>query len=124
MRRVRWLPVLIGAGVVVFLGGIGGFVWLVYTSIGVDHLSDEEIRDGRVCTATVLSVQDTGSIINDDTVYSFGLRIQPSDGAGYETTLRDSLNSIEAGRVGAGATEFRCVIDRDDASRVEVFWSD
>ncbi|MEU8817355.1 hypothetical protein [Actinoplanes sp. NPDC048796] len=102
---------------------MGGIAWLVYTAIGLDHLSDEEIRDGRACTAAVLSVQDTGSIINDDTVYEFELRVQPSDGAGYEATVRDSLNSVEAGRVGAGTTEFRCVIDRNDASRVEVFWS-
>lgn len=102
---------------------MGGFFWLIYTAIGVDHLSDDEIRDGRACTAAVLSVEDTGSIINDDTVYEFRLRVQPSDGIGYETTIRDSLNSVEAGRVGAGATEFQCVIDRADASRVEVFWS-
>ncbi|MFI5846085.1 hypothetical protein ACIA8K_40920 [Catenuloplanes sp. NPDC051500] len=121
--RVNWLPIVIGAGVLGFLGCVGGFIWFVYAAIGVDHLSDEEIRDGRACTAAVLSVQDTGSIINDDTVYELTLRVQPSDGTGYEATIRDSLNSVEAGRVGAGTTEFRCVIDRDDASRVEVFWS-
>jgi hypothetical protein len=122
-RRFNRLPILIGAGILAFLGCIGGFVWLIYTAIGVDHLSDEEIRDGRPCTAAVLSVQDTGSVINDKTVYEFELQVQPSGGAGYEATIRDSLNSVEAGRVGAGTTEFRCVIDRDDASRVEVFWS-
>ena len=97
--------------------------WLVYRSIGVDHLSDAEIRDGRDCTAAVLSVRDTGSVINENTVYEFRLRVRPSDGAEYEATIRDALNSVEAGRVGAGTTGFRCVIDRDDASRVEVFWS-
>ena len=121
--RFKRLPILIGVGVVAFLGCMGGFVWLIYTAIGVDHLSDEQIRDGRPCTATVMSVQDTGSVINDNTVYEFTLLVQPSGGSGYEATIRDSLNSVEAGRVGAGTTEFRCVIDRDDASRVEVFWS-
>lgn len=122
-RQFPRLPLFIGAGVVAVLGCVGGFVWLVYTAIGIDHLSEAEIRDGRACTATVLSVQDTGSTINDDTVYEFTLRVRPTAGGGYDATIRDSLNSVEAGRVGAGTTEFRCVIDRDDASRVEVFWS-
>jgi hypothetical protein len=122
-KKSARLPLLIGAGVLAFLGCLGGFFWFVYRSIGVDHLSDEQVRDGRACTAAVLSVRDTGSIINDDTVYEFRLRVKPSDGARYDATVRDALNSIEAGRVGAGTTDFRCVIDREDASRVEVFWS-
>jgi L-aminopeptidase/D-esterase-like protein len=124
-RRFKRLAILIGIGVIGVLGCGGGLFWLIDTLLGVDHLSEEQIRNGRACTAAVVSVQDTGSVINENTVYEFKLRVQPSDGAGYEATVRDSLNSIEAGRVGAGAgaTEFRCVIDRDDASRVEVFWS-
>ncbi|MCW3820622.1 hypothetical protein ONA91_39940 [Micromonospora sp. DR5-3] len=62
--------------------------------------------------------------MNENTVYEFKLRVKPTDGAAYEATLRDTLNSVEAGRVGAGTTDFRCVIDTDDASRVAVFWSD
>ncbi|GIF16323.1 hypothetical protein [Actinoplanes teichomyceticus] len=122
--RLKRLAIPIGMGVIGVLGCMGGFFWLIDTMIGVDHLSDEQIRNGRACTAAVSSVQDTGSVVNDDTVYEFELRVQPSDGAGYEATIRDSLNSVEAGRVGAGAADFRCVIDRDDATRVEVFWSD
>jgi hypothetical protein len=102
---------------------MGGAFWLAYKAIGVDHLSDEQIHDGRTCTAVVTSVHDTGSVLNDDTVYEFKLQVRPSDGVAYQATIRDSLNSIEAARVGAGTTEFPCVIDRDDASRVEVFWS-
>ncbi|MEU5939049.1 hypothetical protein ABZ807_07630 [Micromonospora sp. NPDC047548] len=99
-------------------------IWLISSLIGVDHLSDEEIRDGRPCTATVLTVTDTHNSINENSVYEVKLRVQPTDGAAYEATVRDALNSVEAGRVGAGATEFRCMIDRNEASRVEVFWSD
>ncbi|GAB7045124.1 hypothetical protein JCM9534A_02500 [Catenuloplanes indicus JCM 9534] len=121
---MHWTPILLGVAVIGFLGCMGGMFWLAYKSLGIDHLSDEEIRDGRACTAAVLSIEDTGSILNDDTVYEFTLRVQPSDGTGYEATVRDALNSVEAGRVGAGTTEFRCVIDRDEASRIEVFWSD
>ncbi|WP_157408364.1 hypothetical protein [Actinoplanes sp. N902-109] len=111
------------SSVIVFLGCLGGAFRLAYRTTGVDHLSDKQIRDGRTCTAVVTSVRDTGSVINDDTVYELGLRVQPSDGAAYDATVRDALNSVEGGRVGAGTTEFRCVIDRGDAARVEVFWS-
>jgi hypothetical protein len=121
--RFTRLAIPIGLGVIGVLGCAGGLFWLIDNLIGIDHLSDEQIRNGRACTAAVLSVQDTGSVVNDRTVYEFTLRVQPSDGAGYEATVRDALNSVEGGRVGAGATEFQCVIDRDDASRVEVFWS-
>ncbi len=38
-------------------------------------------------------------------------------------TTSDTLNVIEGGHV-ARATEFRCVIDHDDQSRVKVFWTD
>ncbi|MFI1990916.1 hypothetical protein [Actinoplanes sp. NPDC020271] len=103
---------------------MGGAFWLAYKAMGIDHLSDEQIRGGRTCSADVLSVQDTGSVLNENTVYEFRLQVHPEDGAAYEATIRDSLNSIEAGRVGAGTDKFPCVIDRDDASRVEVFWSD
>lgn len=122
-KRFKRIPILIGVGVLAFLGFMAGAFWFAFKTIGVDHLSDEQIRDGRTCTANVISAQDTGSVLNEDTVYEFKLRVQPEDGAAYDATVRDSLNSIEAGRVGAGTSEFRCVIDRDDASRVEVFWS-
>jgi hypothetical protein len=121
----KWVLYVVIGLFVGILGCIGGFFWLVYALIGVDNLSDEEIRNGRSCTATVLSVTDTKSTLNERTVYEFKLEVKPSDGAAaYRVTMRDTLNSIEAGRVGAGATDFRCVIDRDDTSRVEVFWSD
>ncbi len=93
--------------------------------IGVDPLSDEEIRAGRPCTATVLSVTEISATKNrEKTVYEFKLRVKPTDGAAYEATVRDMLDSVEGGRVGADATEFRCVIGAHDASRVEVFWLD
>ncbi|GAA2697945.1 hypothetical protein Apa02nite_087330 [Actinoplanes palleronii] len=121
--QLKRLTIPIGMSVIGALGCMGGSFWLINARIGVDHLSDEQVRDGRACTAAVLSHQETGSVINNETVYEFELRVQPSDGAGYETTIRDAPNSVEAGRIGAGATEFPCVIDRDDPSHVEVFWS-
>jgi hypothetical protein len=119
----RWLPALIAGIVVTILGCTGGAFWFAYRTIGVDHLSDDQIRDGRACTATITAVEDTGSVINDDTVYEFTLRVRPATGAAYDATVRDALNSIEAGRIGAGTTDFPCVIDRDDPTHLEVFWS-
>jgi hypothetical protein len=80
---------------------------------------------GRPCTATVLSVADIGVVINRVEVFEFKLHIRLDDGSAvYETTLRDAPNAIEAGGVGIGDTEFRCVADADDRSRVKVFWLD
>jgi hypothetical protein len=119
-----WFGIIIGVVVLIF-----GGMWLL--NLGVDNvsgldrrLSDEEIRTGRPCKATVLSVTDTRNLVNENTVYEVKLRVEPTDGTAYDATVRDALNSVEAGRVGAGAAEFRCVIDADDASRVAVFWSD
>ncbi|MEO3779367.1 hypothetical protein ABGB16_21495 [Micromonospora sp. B11E3] len=123
--RSRDLGWLVPVGLTVVACGCTGFIfWLVHHLIGIEHLSDEQIDAGRPCTATVLSVADTSNSVNENTVYEVKLRIRPTDGAAYEATVRDALNSVEAGRVGAGTTEFRCVIDKDDPSRVEVFWSD
>ena len=113
-----------GGAIVLFVAGMFLIHVLVNEMIGIDHLTDEEIRTGRPCTATVLSVADTSNVVNGNTVYEMKLRVRPEDGAEYEATVRDALNSVEASLVGASGTEFRCVIDADDASRVEVFWSD
>lgn len=66
----------------------------------------------------------TNSTVNRNDVFEFRIRVQPSEGAAYETTIRDALNSVEGGRVGAGRTTFPCVIDRDDKSRVDARWMD
>lgn len=68
------------------------------------HRRESAIVFGRPCTATALSVADTSNQVNEDTVYEVELTVRPVDGA--------------------GRTEFRCVIGRDDASRVEAFWTD
>lgn len=97
---------------------------LISSLLGLDPLSNDDINDGRPCTATILSMTDMNSSVNRNEVFEFRIRVQPSEGAAYETTIRDALNSVEGGRVGAGGTEFPCVIDRDDRSRVKVLWLD
>ncbi|MCW6007891.1 hypothetical protein K1W54_25605 [Micromonospora sp. CPCC 205371] len=126
----KWLaaaPVLIGAliccGVLGCGGAITGFVFWMISLTGIDHLSDDEIRAGRPCTATVLEMEDTNISYNRRRVYEFTLRVRPEDGAAvYEATVRDTLTPLESGRMSNGETEYRCVIDKDDSSRVEVFW--
>ena len=119
MLVLKW----IGA-IFLIIVGLVLFIEISERIMGLDPLSGEEIRTGRPCTATVLSVADAHMTWNEDRVYEMKLRVRPKDGAEYKATVRDVLNSVEAGRVGARGTEFRCVIDADDASRVEVFWSD
>lgn len=90
----------------------------------LDPSFDEaEIHDGRPCTATVLSATDARSSVNSKRVYELKLEVKPADGTEYEATVRNALNSFEAGRAGAD-TEFRCVIHRTDPSRIHVFWSE
>ena len=111
---------LFGIGVWVYI--IVGIGWAVRNTIGVHHLSAEAVRSGLPCTATVLSRSDTGNTLNHKRVFEFTLRVQPTSGSAYPARLRDALDSVEGGRLGAGVTDFRCVIDRKDASRVAVFW--
>lgn len=92
--------------------------------LGLDPLSNDDIKDGRPCTATILSMTDTNKSVNRRELFEFRIRVQPSGDAAYETTIRDALTSVEGGRVGAGGTGFPCVIDRDDRSRVAVLWLD
>jgi hypothetical protein len=110
-------------GVVVVGLACAGVITLGIKATGIDHLSQAEIRAGRPCTATMLSIKETNFSQNSRRVYEFTLRVQPADGAAaYEDKVRDTLKQLEAARVGTGTAEFRCVIDRDDPSRVEVFW--
>lgn len=127
---LKWLtaaPVLIGAliccGTLGCGGAITGFVFWMISMTGIDHLSDDEIRTGRPCTATVLDMDDTNITYNKRRVYEFTLQVRPQDGAAaYEASVRDTLTPLESGRMSEGETEYRCVIDKDDAARVEVFW--
>jgi hypothetical protein len=114
-------------GVLMFI--CGGFcsVGALRTLLIGEPFTDADIRTGRPCIATVLSFSDTHVGDSRDTeVLDFRVRVQPVDGSAYETTVRDEVNHVEAGRVGAGlgTTAFRCVIDREDNSRVHVFWLD
>ncbi|MEU8264367.1 hypothetical protein AB0C02_27565 [Micromonospora sp. NPDC048999] len=99
-----------------------GLGWVTNLLFGVDSASE---KDGRPCTATVLSVKETKVVLNHEQQFEFRLRVKPDEGPadGYEVTIRDTLNVIEGGHVAHG-TEFRCVIDHDDDSRVKVFWAD
>ncbi len=116
--------------IALFLCGLCGCVGLNRVPnllVGVDSLSDRDMREGRPCTATVLSVKDTGNRLNHKQVFEFQLRVKPDEGptdGSYEVTIRDAPNAIDAGRVKTDGTEFRCVIDRNDESRVKVFWGD
>lgn len=121
-----WAVVPPIGGLMLFCSIVCGISGSVVLQSG-NPLTDADIRAGRPCTATVLSVSDAPTGGRRDTdVFDFKIRVQPVDGSAYEVTVRDEVDYVEAGRAGAalGTTAFRCVIDRNDNSRVHVFWLD
>ncbi|MEU8263704.1 hypothetical protein AB0C02_24150 [Micromonospora sp. NPDC048999] len=105
-------------------GVVFGGPWLINRYLGLDPLTEEEVRNGRACTATVLSIKDMNSTINRAEVFGFRLQVTPEDGIVYEATVSEPLNALQAAQVKADGTRYRCIIDRDDSSRVKVFWSE
>ncbi|GLH99402.1 hypothetical protein [Phytohabitans aurantiacus] len=109
--------------VVLFCGVAGIMLGLDIETDGMDPLTDREIRAGRPCGATVLSVSDPNrSTSKGVDTFDFKLRVRPLDGTPYEVDFRDEVNAVEAGRIGTPGAEFRCVADRDEPSRLHVFW--
>ncbi|HUI87778.1 MAG TPA: DUF3592 domain-containing protein [Anaerolineales bacterium] len=57
-------------------------------------------QSGMEATAQVLSIQDTGSMINMNPVVVLKLKVQPAMGAGFETTAQTMVSKIAVPRVG------------------------
>ena len=57
-------------------------------------------QTGMDATAEVLSIQDTGSLINMNPVVILKLKVQPAMGAGFETTAQTMVSKIAIPRVG------------------------
>ena len=55
---------------------------------------------GMDATAEVLSIQDTGSLINMSPVVILKLKVQPAMGVGFETTTQTMVSKIAIPRVG------------------------
>jgi len=55
---------------------------------------------GMDATAEVLSIQDTGSLINMNPVVILKLKVQPAMGVGFETTTQTMVSKIAIPRVG------------------------
>jgi hypothetical protein len=58
------------------------------------------LQAGMDATAEVLSIQDTGSLINMNPVVVLKLKVQPAMGAGFETTTQTMVSKIAIPRVG------------------------
>ncbi|HUH97491.1 MAG TPA: DUF3592 domain-containing protein [Anaerolineales bacterium] len=57
-------------------------------------------QSGMEATAQVVSIQDTGSLINMNPVVILHLKVQPTVGAGFETTTQTMVSKIAIPRVG------------------------
>ncbi|MGA7194380.1 MAG: DUF3592 domain-containing protein [Anaerolineales bacterium] len=55
---------------------------------------------GMDATAQVVSIQDTGSLINMNPVVILQLKVQPAMGAAFETTAQTMVSKIAIPRVG------------------------
>jgi len=57
-------------------------------------------QSGMDATAEVLSIQDTGTMINNNPVVVLGLKVQPAMGAEFSTTAQAMVSKIAIPRVG------------------------
>jgi hypothetical protein len=57
-------------------------------------------QTGLSAKATVLSIQDTGMLINYNPVVKLSLRVQPLYGAGFDSTGQSAVSKIAIPRVG------------------------
>jgi len=61
---------------------------------------DELANTGRSATAEVLSIEDTGTMINYNPVVSMKLNVTPESGSAFETTAKTVVSKIAIPRVG------------------------
>ncbi|MBW1597441.1 hypothetical protein [Streptomyces sp. JJ38] len=123
-RRLRRRPVVDG---LFFASAVLGALCLCFWGWVLVILYLERastIADPEPCTATVLSLAEGSARINGRDTYLMELRVRPEGGAPYRLTVDEPLSSVAAGRVGAGVATFPCVVDRQDRTRLEVFWLD
>jgi hypothetical protein len=57
-------------------------------------------QTGMGATAEVLSIEDTGAMVNFNPVVRMKLKVQPQFGAGFETTAEAAVSKIAVPRVG------------------------
>jgi hypothetical protein len=57
-------------------------------------------QTGMGATAEVLSIEDTGALVNFNPVVRMKLRVQPQFGAGFETTAEAAVSKIAVPRIG------------------------
>lgn len=92
-----------------FIGSVGGDSKLLQT--------------GMPGTATILSLQETGMVINYTYhVLNIGLRVQVGAGAPYDITVRQTVPMIMMARCTPGAT-VGVKVDPHDQSRLVIDWS-
>jgi len=57
-------------------------------------------QTGMGATAEVMSIEDTGTLVNFNPVVRMKLKVQPQFGAGFETTAEAAVSKIAVPRVG------------------------
>jgi hypothetical protein len=57
-------------------------------------------QTGMEANAEVLSIEDTGMLVNYNPVVRLGLKVEPSYGSGFETTGQSMVSKIAIPRVG------------------------
>ena len=82
----EWLPPVSIYCLVISMGMMTTAIILIFQSLSADISHTRRIRQtGQKGQATVLSVEDSGTRINDHFVLNVGLRIAPAFGPAFET---------------------------------------
>ncbi|MEN3533755.1 hypothetical protein AAH991_01455 [Microbispora sp. ZYX-F-249] len=84
--------------------------------------NQELVGTGLPATALVTSMRDTGTMVNDQLVVAFDLRVQPASGAPYVVAHRQILPRLLMGAVLPGRT-VQVWTDPADPQRLVIDWS-
>jgi hypothetical protein len=106
---------LVGGG-----GPSGGVFGQMKSFLGTGN--QDLVGTGLPATALVASMRDTGTMVNDQLVVAFDLRVQPASGAPYVVAHRQILPRLLMGAVLPGRS-VQVWTDPADPQRLVIDWS-
>lgn len=90
-----------GLYIVLLFVGVGLFLLVIYMGWGTTSGKYKWLmHNGRDATATILAMKDTGLTLNYSPYVSFRLRVEPSDGAPFEASVRAFVSRIAIPHIG------------------------
>ncbi|MGI5171193.1 hypothetical protein ACQEU3_43265 [Spirillospora sp. CA-253888] len=75
------------------------------------------------CIADVTDHEDLSAIVNGKRTYRFTVRVNVAGKESYQAHSTAIMDAFQMGRLGAGKTRYNCHVDREDATEVQILWS-